>query len=112
MTVQHYNIVGAVCRNGRGTFGGGLAGWLGGHAAIGLAGPAIERRTGVSVGMFELAPPPRALDLRIDHPVLEALTSSELLLVPGLIGLAILVGFLPAMAAYRTDVARSLSANP
>ena len=33
-------------------------------------------------------------------------------LIPGLIVLAILVGFLPAVAAYRTDVARSLSANP
>jgi len=32
----------------------------------------------------------------------------ELMLVPGLIVLAVLVGLLPAISAYRTDVARSL----
>jgi putative ABC transport system permease protein len=32
----------------------------------------------------------------------------ELLLIPGLIVLAVAVGFLPALSAYRTDVARSL----
>ncbi len=37
--------------------------------------------------------------------------SSEFLLIPGLILLAIIVGFLPAISAYRTDVARALSAN-
>jgi hypothetical protein len=32
----------------------------------------------------------------------------ELVLVPGLVLLAVLVGFLPAVTAYRTDVAKSL----
>jgi putative ABC transport system permease protein len=36
----------------------------------------------------------------------------ELVIIPGLILLATLVGYLPAMAAYRTDVAKSLSATP
>ena len=35
----------------------------------------------------------------------------ELVLVPGLVVLASLVGFLPAVAAYRTDVAKSLARN-
>jgi putative ABC transport system permease protein len=32
----------------------------------------------------------------------------ELALIPGLIGLASIVGYLPAVIAYRTDVAQSL----
>ena len=35
--------------------------------------------------------------------------SPELLLIPALIVLAILVGLLPAIAAYRTDVSKSLA---
>jgi putative ABC transport system permease protein len=34
---------------------------------------------------------------------------SEVMLIPGLILLASLVGYLPAVVAYRTDVAQSLS---
>ena len=37
---------------------------------------------------------------------------SELVVIPGLILLAVLAGFLPALAAYRTDVSRVLSGNP
>ena len=36
----------------------------------------------------------------------------ELILIPGLIVLAALAGYLPAMSAYRTDVAKALSASP
>ena len=36
----------------------------------------------------------------------------ELMLIGGLIVLASIVGYLPAMSAYRTDVARSLSRTP
>jgi hypothetical protein len=36
----------------------------------------------------------------------------ELILIPGLIALASIVGYLPAVAAYRTDVGKSLIANP
>ena len=36
----------------------------------------------------------------------------ELVIIPGLIALASVVGYLPAMAAYRTDVAKALSATP
>jgi putative ABC transport system permease protein len=36
----------------------------------------------------------------------------ELLIISGLIVLASIVGYLPAMAAYRTDVAKALSSTP
>ena len=36
----------------------------------------------------------------------------ELILIPGLIVLAALTGYLPAMSAYRTDVGKALSASP
>ena len=50
-------------------------------------------RTGVVVGLwqFQLA---------------------ELILIPGLVVLASAVGYLPAMSAYRTDVAKSLITTP
>jgi putative ABC transport system permease protein len=35
-----------------------------------------------------------------------------LVIIPGLIVLASLVGYLPALAAYRTDVSKALSAAP
>jgi len=86
---------------------GGIAGWTGGHALNTLASGEIEARTGVSVGFFSLAPPLRDLDLWGMGPIIGVM-SPELWLIPALILLAIIVGFLPAMAAYRTDVAKSL----
>ena len=35
----------------------------------------------------------------------------ELVLIPGLVVLASLVGFLPALSAYRTDVAKALAGS-
>jgi len=35
----------------------------------------------------------------------------ELILIPGLIVLATLVGYLPAMYAYKTDIVKSLMAG-
>jgi putative ABC transport system permease protein len=72
---------------------GGIAGVALGHAAIGLVNPFVVEQTGVSLGF-----------LRFDV--------QELILIPGLMILATLAGFLPAMSAYRTDVARSLSGTP
>ena len=69
---------------------GGLAGWLLGHLLVGAIGPWIATNAGVSAGVLSAAP------------------QAELLLVPFLVGLAILAGILPAVAAYRTDVARWL----
>jgi putative ABC transport system permease protein len=80
--------------------GGGLIGWLGGHVVMGLAAPWILEFTGVTTSMFDMAP-----------PLLNLPVSAEWLLIPGLILLAILVGLLPAMAAYQTDVAKSLGSK-
>ncbi len=81
---------------------GGLMGILGGHGLIAAFSGMIEEQTGVQISFFDLAPP-----LPIPVPLLGDI-SSEFLVIPGLILLAILVGFIPATSAYKTDVARSL----
>ena len=91
------------------SIGGGAVGWVMGHALNWLASPIVERRTGVSVGFFDFAPSVNLYGLlggAGDVPWLAV--SSEILLIPFLLVLAVLVGFLPALSAYRTDVAASL----
>ena len=78
----------------------------------GMASSVIEERTGVSIGVFDFAPPVRLFEFLGTSPLGNVSISGELLLVPGLVLLAIVVGFLPAVAAYRTDVGRALSAAP
>lgn len=68
---------------------GGLAGVLLGHAVLGLAGPIVESHTGISLRFWDF-------------------NWQETLLIPGLVVFASLVGFLPALTAYRTDVGRVL----
>lgn len=75
------------------SLGGGAAGWLLGRGLIAALSPTIAAQTGVAIGLAPLLP-------------------AELLLIPGLIALAAAVGYLPAMTAYRTDVARALAASP
>ncbi len=72
--------------------GGGAIGMLLGHGIIGLASPYVVEKTGISLGLFEF-------------------DWQELVLIPGLVLLASLVGLLPAMAAYRTDVAKALAGS-
>ena len=74
------------------SLGGGLIGILLGHGLIGLAGPYVVERTGIALSMFEF-------------------DWQELVLIPALVVLASLVGLLPALAAYRTDVAKSLAGS-
>jgi putative ABC transport system permease protein len=74
------------------SLGGGLVGLLLGHGMIGLASPYVIDATGVSLNSFQF-------DWR------------ELVLIPGLVLLASVVGFLPALAAYRTDVAKALAGS-
>jgi len=69
---------------------GGALGWVLGHGLNLIASPYIEGLTGVEIGFFSLAP-------------------REIILIPALLCLAVLVGFLPSLAAYRTDVAKALS---
>ncbi len=73
--------------------GGGAVGLLLGHGLTGVLAPLIADQTGVSVSpiQFQL---------------------SELILIPGLIALAAAVGYLPAVVAYKTDVAQSLISSP
>ncbi|MFM8282122.1 MAG: ABC transporter permease [Planctomycetaceae bacterium] len=70
--------------------GGGIAGWILGHLLVGALGPWIATNAGVSASILSAAP------------------RSELLLVPALILLGIVAALVPAIAAYRTDVARWL----
>jgi putative ABC transport system permease protein len=72
---------------------GGAMGLLLGHGAIWLCSSVITDWTGVVIGLFQFQP-------------------AELVLIPGLIVLASAVGYLPAMSAYRTDVAKSLITTP
>jgi putative ABC transport system permease protein len=71
---------------------GGALGMLLGHSLIGLASPYVEARTGVTLGLFEF-------------------DRQELILIPALVVLASIVGFLPAVSAYRTDVAKALAGS-
>ncbi len=74
------------------SLGGGLLGILLAHGMIGLASPYVEARTGVTLGW-----------LQFDW--------QEIVLIPALVVLASLVGFLPAVSAYRTDVAKALAGS-
>ncbi len=68
--------------------GGGL-GWIGAHGVIEVISPFVEAQTGVSVGFLSFV-------------------AAELWVLPGVMGLAVLVGFYPAISAYFTDVSQSL----
>jgi putative ABC transport system permease protein len=75
------------------SLGGGMLGLGLGHGLLTVAGPWIAEKVNLPLSMLQF----RAV---------------ELVLIPGLIGLASIVGYLPAVAAYRTDVGKSLMANP
>lgn len=72
---------------------GGVAGVLLGHGIIGIMNPYVVDHTGVELSFLQFDP-------------------LELILIPALVILASIVGFVPAMSAYRTDVAKALSAHP
>jgi putative ABC transport system permease protein len=70
--------------------GGGLVGLALGHGLVFAASPIVEARSGLLIDPMKFEP-------------------AELSLIPALIVLATLVGFLPGLTAYRTDVAEALS---
>jgi len=72
------------------SLGGGVIGVLIGHGLIAVVSPIIASAVMVVVNPW--------------HFQVE-----ELILIPGLIILASIVGYLPAVVAYRTDVAQSLN---
>ena len=69
--------------------GGGFFGWLAGHILTILSSDKLSAWTGLLLDPWALNP-------------------WEIVLFPILLLLGALVGFLPAMAAYRTDVADAL----
>ena len=69
---------------------GGLLGWIAAHGALGFFGSRIEAQTGVPVTFFST-------------------TSAEIYVVPIVLALAAIAGFIPALVAYRTDVGKSLA---
>jgi putative ABC transport system permease protein len=71
------------------SLGGGFLGVLIGHGLIGIINPWISAYTGIVVELWKFQ-------------------WSELILVPGLVILASIVGYLPAAVAYKQDVASSL----
>ena len=71
-------------------FGGGILGILLGHGLVFAAAPVVQQQTGLLVNPF-------------------AFEQIEFVLLPALIALASLIGIVPGLAAYRTDVARALA---
>jgi putative ABC transport system permease protein len=69
---------------------GGLVGWLVGHALGPLSNPWTMPATGVRIDWFSLN------------------SSWEIWIIPGLILVGTLAGVIPAVAAYRTSVSKSL----
>lgn len=72
------------------SLGGGVLGLVLGHGLIGLLQGQIMEHTGVVVHALQFQ-------------------AVELILIPGLVFMASVVGYLPAVIAYRTEVAESLS---
>lgn len=70
--------------------GGGLAGLMLGHGLVFVAGPVVEARS----------------DILIDPWFFE---QHELYILPALLVLAVVVGLVPGITAYRADVAKGLS---
>ena len=62
-----------------------------GHGLVFLASPFVQAQTGLLIDPYAFEP-------------------VELILLPVLIALASLVGVVPGLTAYRTDVAKSLQA--
>ena len=72
------------------SLGGGVIGVVVGHSLIAAVAPIIAGAVMVVVNPWHFQ-------------------AAELILIPGLILLASIVGYLPAVVAYRTDVAQSLN---
>jgi putative ABC transport system permease protein len=68
---------------------GGIVGLILGHGLVFVASPIVAARSGLIIDPYHFE-------------------SVELLLFPILIAMASLVGFLPGLTAYRTDVAKAL----
>ena len=92
------------------SLGGGAAGVLLGHLIPRALSPWIVNQTGVAIGLFQFHWTVLEFELGLRQVTLTFPT--EPVLIPGLIFLATVTGLLPAMTAYRTDVAKALSMSP
>ncbi len=90
------------------SLGGGVLGFVLGHGLVAAVSPVVVAKTGVSLGFLQFA----WYRLTLFGGALPLTIPYELVLIPCLVVLASLVGFLPAMYAYRTDVAKALTASP
>jgi putative ABC transport system permease protein len=70
--------------------GGGLLGLLIGHGLVFVAGPIVETRSDILIDPWFFEP-------------------HELYILPALLVLAVIVGLVPGLTAYRADVAKGLS---
>jgi putative ABC transport system permease protein len=70
--------------------GGGLAGLFIGHVLVFLTGPIVEARSDILIDPWFFEP-------------------HELYILPALLVLAVIVGLVPGLTAYRADVAKGLS---
>jgi len=87
--------------------GGGITGFLLGHLLVGVANPYVIDRTGIELGFLQF--PTFEIPLTSMGLYGDLIVPIELVLIPGLILVAGLVGYFPARAAYKTDVSRALS---
>ena len=69
---------------------GGLVGVLLGHGLVFFAAPFVEERSGLLIDRFSFE-------------------MAELYIIPAMLLMAALVGFVPGITAYRTDVADALN---
>lgn len=70
--------------------GGGILGVLLGHGVVFVAAPIVQARSGLLIDPFSFE-------------------TAELYIIPAMLAVAAIVGFLPGLTAYRTDVADALS---
>jgi putative ABC transport system permease protein len=91
--------------------GGTLIGMLAAHTLNAAAAPRIEDLTGVQVGFLDLAPavPLSSLMMMREPLRWDPNISPEIVVVLAMVVLAMIVGTIPAISAYRTDVSRSLA---
>jgi putative ABC transport system permease protein len=83
--------------------GGGIGGFVLGHLLIGAASPYLVAQTGIQLGFLQFP----SFDVPLGDGVFTVYV--ELLLIPSLILVAGLIGFIPGMSAYKTDVSRALA---
>ncbi len=90
----------------------GLIGWLGAHLFVWAIGDYLASWSGVNVGLFNFVSVASLIEQTspVQVPPWLRYLPAELVLIPVLILLAVLVGYLPARHAYNTDVSEALRA--